>query len=76
MLFSLVRIFLVQLFYGTIQKWANTAKVHKIDTLSLISQVTSILFCNLILHIYRIILHNIPFLISFVRKGSARMILF
>ena len=57
-------------------KMANTAKVYKIDTLPPIRQLTSILFCNLIWHIYRIILHNIAFLISFVRKSIARLIVF
>ena len=38
--------FLVQLLYETTQKWANTTKVHQIDTLLPIIQVTSILFCN------------------------------
>ena len=46
----------------------------KIDTLPPIRQVINILFNNFISHIYRIILHNITFLISFVRKSGARFI--
>ena len=75
-LFFLARRFLVQLLYGTSQKWAIIAKVHKIDTLLPIRQATSILFCNLISHICRIILHKTAFLISFVRTSSTRLVFF
>ena len=40
--------FLVQLFYGSTQEWANSAKANKIDILPSISLITHILFWNFV----------------------------
>ena len=36
--------FLVQLFYGSTQEWANSAKANKIDILPSVRLITHILF--------------------------------